>query len=261
MVFRNLTIVFKHLCLKMDPETIQKRVDAFPFWYHRIDLGDGVVTPGTCPFNVEIYKIPDSLHGKRVLDVGAWDGFWTFEALKRGAKEVVAVDDFSDYLGKLNKTDRRAWDTFDLAKEVLGYTDEQCKRYNMDVMNIDQALGGQHQGLGEFDVVFFFGTFYHLRHPFYVLEKLGKMCKEDIFIESAVCDDVAVYDSRGHGDKKILEFYPSHEYGNNQTNWFNPTLSCLAHMTVSCGFEEVSAWKVNNPQHVAMARGYVHGKK
>jgi tRNA (mo5U34)-methyltransferase len=43
--------------------------------------------------------------GKRVLDIGAWDGYWTFEALKRGAREVLAIDDFSDYMGKKDLPD------------------------------------------------------------------------------------------------------------------------------------------------------------
>jgi tRNA (mo5U34)-methyltransferase len=45
-----------------------------------------------------------------VLDVGAWDGFWSFEALRRGARAVVAIDDFSDFLGQLDREERRAWE-------------------------------------------------------------------------------------------------------------------------------------------------------
>jgi len=31
--------------------------------------------------------------GKSVLDVGAWDGYWSFYAEKRGAERVLATDD------------------------------------------------------------------------------------------------------------------------------------------------------------------------
>src|SRR6478752_5079558 len=71
---------------RMDPESIRRGVASFPHWYHRIELPGGVVTPGHNPINAPSYGIPDDLTGKRVLDVGAWDGFWTFEALKRGAR-------------------------------------------------------------------------------------------------------------------------------------------------------------------------------
>ena len=77
---------------------LEAQVRAFPHWYHRIELPHGVVTPGGHPHSAAAYRVPDRLDGKRVLDVGAWDGFWTFEALKRGAAEAVAIDDFSDFL-------------------------------------------------------------------------------------------------------------------------------------------------------------------
>src|SRR4051794_19384123 len=102
----------------MDSE-LQARVSTLPFWYHRIELPGGVVTPGLAPIKAEAYRIPDDLTGMRVLDVGAWDGYWTFAALARGAREVVAIDDFSDHLGKPLK--RTAWDTFDLCRAAFGY--------------------------------------------------------------------------------------------------------------------------------------------
>ena len=37
-------------------------------------------------------RCPQSLRGKRCLDVGTYDGFWAFEMERRGAAEVVAVD-------------------------------------------------------------------------------------------------------------------------------------------------------------------------
>ena len=109
---------------------IKARVSEVPYWYHKIELPEGVVTPGWAPLHPASYRIPERLDGKRVLDVGAWDGYWTFEALKRGAIGVVAVDDFSDYLGSLDTSDRRAWETFDLCRELLEFDDDRCKRYD-----------------------------------------------------------------------------------------------------------------------------------
>lgn len=109
-------------------QSLQERITAFPFWYHKIELPGGIVTPGWAPINQASYGIPQDLTGKRVLDVGAWDGYWSFEALKRGAKEVVAIDDFSDYLGHLENNQRCAWDTFDLCREALGYSEDICQR-------------------------------------------------------------------------------------------------------------------------------------
>ena len=71
---------------------LEARVNAFPYWYHRIELPGGVVTPGWAPVSPEAYRVPANLSGLRVLDVGAWDGYWSFTALQRGAREVVAID-------------------------------------------------------------------------------------------------------------------------------------------------------------------------
>ena len=68
---------------------IQAKVNAFPYWYHKIPLPQGVVTPGWAPLNPGSYKIPKNLDGKRVLDVGAWDGY-LLSLEPNGAKSFVA---------------------------------------------------------------------------------------------------------------------------------------------------------------------------
>ena len=117
----------------MDRATLQARIAELPFWYHKIALPHGIVTPGFNPHFPAKYRVPADLTGKRVLDVGAWDGYWTFDALKRGAREVVAIDDFSDYLGKLRPEQRKAWRSFDLCREALGYDEARCKRIEISV--------------------------------------------------------------------------------------------------------------------------------
>jgi tRNA (mo5U34)-methyltransferase len=62
-------------------------------WYHTVELPDGSATPGWFDLRGQVhhYGLPDSLAGKRCLDVGTWDGFWAFEMERRGG-EVVAID-------------------------------------------------------------------------------------------------------------------------------------------------------------------------
>ena len=183
-------------------------IQQFPFWYHKIELPDGVVTPGWAPIDPDAYRIPADLTGKRVLDVGSWDGYWAFEALKRGASEVVAIDDFSDFLGSLDTDDRKAWQTFDFCREKLGYSEDRCKRIEMSVYNVTESV------LGRFDVVFFFGTLYHLRYPLLALDLLSSVCDEQIFVETAVCDDYSPYRGgigQGYsGYQCVMEFIPAH---------------------------------------------------
>jgi len=65
-------------------------------WYHSFELPGGVIIEGaqTLDYQKERwarFSLPASLEGKRVLDIGAWDGWFSFEAERRGAS-VTAVD-------------------------------------------------------------------------------------------------------------------------------------------------------------------------
>ena len=232
----------------------------FPFWYHRIELAEGIVTPGWAPIDARAYQVPERLDGLRVLDVGAWDGYWSFEALRRGAREVVAIDDFSDFLGKLENRDRKGWETFDFCREALGYDEDRCKRIEMSVYDVTE------EKLGRFDVVFCFGTLYHLRHPLLALDCLGAVCDHEIYIESAICDDFSPHQGgfgRGYpGSHMVMEFYPTKEYGNNETNWWAPSVNCLASMVFAAGFSKVEFWKLMpKPEQLAFCRGFAKGTK
>lgn len=243
-----------------DSNALRQRVASFPYWYHKIELPGGVVTPGWAPLSAPAYRVPADLTGKRVLDVGAWDGYWTFEALKRGAKQAVAIDDFSDYLGSLQSADRHAWETFDCCREAFGWGDDRCPRYDMNVYDVSE------ERLGRFDVVFFFGTIYHLRHPLLALDKLSAICDGEIYVESAILDDFSPYrGGMGKGypsGQMVMEFYPDKQYGNNATNWWAPTLHCLAHMVRAAGFDPVQAWKLTDtPNQLPACRGFAHGVK
>ena len=75
-------------------EPAAREVEAI-YWFHSIDLGNGMVTPGaksveTQQLQLEALNLPD-LSGKRVLDIGAWDGFFSFEAERRGAAHVTTL--------------------------------------------------------------------------------------------------------------------------------------------------------------------------
>lgn len=244
----------------MDPATLKARVASFPFWYHRIELPGGVVTPGFSPIDAAKYGVPADLTGKRVLDVGAWDGYWSFEALRRGAREVVAIDDFSDFLGLLRNEDRKAWQTFDLCREAFGYAEDRCKRLDLSVYDVSPSV------LGRFDIVFFFGTLYHLRHPLLALDKLAGICDGQIFVETSILDDFSAYKGGGphyaRGDV-VMEFYPNNEYGSNATNWWNPTLECMMRMIFAAGFtRDLRSWKLTeSPANLTLCRGYVTGSK
>ena len=53
-------------------------------WYHTIDLGNGEITDGIFDHRplLKHYGFPESLKGKRVLDIGCADGFFLLSLRK-----------------------------------------------------------------------------------------------------------------------------------------------------------------------------------
>ena len=68
--------------------------DSVPLWFHTFALAPGIYTPGIARDHG--YRLAvlgaDRFAGRSVLDVGAFDGFYSFLAEVRGARRVVAVD-------------------------------------------------------------------------------------------------------------------------------------------------------------------------
>jgi len=248
-------------------------------WYHKIQLPGGIITPGWAPIDASRYCIPEDMTGLRVLDIGAWDGYWTWEALKRGASEVVAIDDFSDTCGNPDYV-RNGWDTFDIAREAFGFTipevingdefgswnndkGQMVKRINHSIYDIPHPYLMPEN---PFDIVFFFGTIYHLKHPLLALEKISQVCEGSIYIETASLDEYSPYrggiGSGFNRNEMVMEFYPGKEYGNNDSNWWAPTLQCLGAMMESVGFQNVECWPLTEiPKDLSQCRGFASGTK
>ena len=99
----------------MNADDLRRRAAAVK-WYHTLDLGQGVVTQGweDTPIRLARLDLPQSCEGLTVLDVGAWDGFFSFEVERRGAARVVAADHYAWH--------GPTWSTkagFNLAREAL----------------------------------------------------------------------------------------------------------------------------------------------
>lgn len=285
---RRSNIIKKKEKSKEEPvKTIGQRILDVKYWYHKIELPGDIITPGWSPMDATKYGVPDDLTGKRILDIGAWDGYWTWEALKRGASEVVAIDDFSDDLGNHREVKRNGWYTFDLCREALGFTINDpnficdLHRFNDKGQKVTRAemsmynIAEEEFGLGHFDIVFFFGMIYHMKHPLLALEKISEICDGEIYIESAVVDDYSPYLSkesesdpgklifRGYPENNmVMEFYPDEQYACNKTNWWVPTIQTLGAMVGSVGFKNVHGWALMDmPQELAHCRGFVYGSK
>ncbi|MCU1330115.1 MAG: hypothetical protein JWN34_5485 [Bryobacterales bacterium] len=191
-------------------ESVQSRLR-----YHSIELRDGSVLPGLQSIEhlrgrLAMFGLPDDLTGKRVLDIGAWDGWFSFECERRGAS-VVAVDCVE-------------LDTFLEAKALLN---SQVEYLTLDVAELSSAK------LGTFDIVLFFGVLYHLRHPLLGLERVLELTTDIALIESFVIA------SEARAIPAVMEFYERAELGGQIDNWCGPSPECLISMCRSAGFAQV----------------------
>ena len=149
-------------------------------WHHRIEVAPGVTTPGLqdTPALLAQIGMPEDLSGMRVLDIGARDGFFTFEAERRGAAEVVALD---------NEPPHHTG--FAIAAELLG---SKATYVTENVYSLDE------ERFGRFDLVLFLGVIYHLRHPLLALDRIHDVTADDgmMLIETHMIDEGLV-DSAG----------------------------------------------------------------
>ena len=231
-------------------------------WYHTIELAPGLVTPGLFDHRpyVDHYRLPEDLSGQRVLDVGAQDGFWSFELERRGAT-VTALD--VDHPEELDWPPRLrpggvkreeggfplAMDTgFRLAHLALGST---VKREVTSIYDATpEALGGT------FDLVFAGSVLIHLRDPMLALERMAALCSGRLVIAEE-------YSRRLDWLPRLraVEFRGESPW----MTWWIPSSRAWESMVRCAGFEEVrresrftlrfAAQKGGVPHAVVHARG------
>jgi len=205
----------------MNKDDLQKRVDALR-WFHTIDLGHGIVTNGADDSAGRLTRVqlPEDLSGKSVLDIGAWDGFYSFEAERRHASRVVASDYFAWH--GVGWGTGRGKAGFELAREALG---SRVEDLDIDVMDLAP------ERTGTFDVVLFLGVLYHLPNPLLALERVASVTRERLILETVV--DMVGF------SRPAAAFYPGRELNDDPTNWWGPNQAAVQGMLRSVGFDRV----------------------
>jgi len=235
---------------------VAKAAESVGFWWHSIDLGEGVVTPGRKSAELlaaewEALELPD-LRGKTVLDVGAWDGYFAFEAERRGAARVVALDHYvwSMDLPRQQQywadcmaagaapapyhTLPELWKPDQLPGKAGFDTAHRCRNSKVEAV-VGDFMTVDLDRLGTFDVVLFLGVLYHLRHPLLGLERLARITRELLVIET---EAVAVPGFEHHG---FCEFFESNELNGDVSNWWAPNRRAVVAMCRAAGFGRVEA--------------------
>jgi tRNA (mo5U34)-methyltransferase len=188
-------------------------------WFHTIDLGDGLVTPGcdNSPAKVGYLGLPERLDGLSVLDIGAYDGFFSFECERRGAGRVVAADHYCWTFGGMATKEG-----FDTCKAALGSRVEEA------LVPVEEITP---QRVGVFDLVLFLGVLYHAPDMVRYLKLVRAVCRGRVILETEI--DAEDY------PRPAAVFYPGNSLNNDASNFLGPNRACVEAMLREVGFRKV----------------------
>ncbi len=242
------------------------------YWYHTIDLGNGLVTPGVYDFRPQlpVFGFPDSMAGMRVLDVGSATGFFAFEFARRGAEvvsvELPALADWDMLAAERDAVIREliAWHKVETAEEayvrhldgpfrfcqsVLG---SGVKRCYSSVYDLTLAkVGGE-----RFDLIFAGDVLLHLFSPLKALDVLAGLCRGSL----VVTIDAAF---PGPAQLPLLAFMGDHR--EDYRAWWIASVGCARAMLKRLGFPAVSVVGRHagllRPDGIPYAREVIWGNK
>ena len=213
-------------------------------WYHTIDLGGGVVTAGVddTPYRLSRIGLPADLSGKSVLDIGAWDGFYSFEAERRRASRVVATDFYAWHGAGWGTGKGKAG--FELARTALG---SRVEDVDVDVMDLSP------ERVGTFDVVLFLGVLYHVPDPLAALTRVSSVAADMLILETVV-DMIGIR-------RPAAAFYPARELNDDPTNWWGPNHAAVHGLLHAVGFTHVRSLTPERSAPYRAARAVWHAMK
>lgn len=183
-------------------------------FFHKVKLDDEIYTNGVS--NMEEFRpcyIFDELDlsNKTVLDVGCWDGYFSFEAEKKGASRVTSFDD-----------PRCRWGGMDGYFFLHNYFKSRASFVNGNVYNLSKMFNAK-----EFDVVLCYGVLYHLTDLLFALKNLFHVCKDTIVFEGHF----------SNSDLLCLEIIPNRFLNNDTGNVYFPSIPYMKLMGTYSGFE------------------------
>jgi len=231
------------------------------YWYHTIDLGDGLITPGMYDYRETIssFQFPDDMRGMTVLDVGSATGFFSFEFERRGARvisvELPSLRDLDRFPGQdvessMRKIERMIFpDTVDQAKFVRhGYSERDLYWYLLEgpfrfcrerlrsrvercystVYDLTLERTGVREG---FDLVFLGDVLIHTLYPLKALAALAPLCRKKLVFAGVLPE--------GPQEPPAMVYIGGSDPDDDEVAWWHPNRSCLTQMLAKLGFPNV----------------------
>jgi 2-polyprenyl-3-methyl-5-hydroxy-6-metoxy-1,4-benzoquinol methylase len=198
----------------MDANELREVVSKY-WWYHSIDLGNGIITPGHFGANLPaVMELLDQIEisGMTCLDVGTMDGKIAFEMEKRGANRVVTID-----LAERETV----YFLLEYFKSTIQYIP------NVHINDIVSAL--EQRKLCPFDLIVLSGVLYHVYSPLDVILSMRRIVRHGglILVESACVDSLDC----------SMHFNCDGRYYNEPLTFWLPSIGCLRYMLAFSCFE------------------------
>lgn len=205
----------------MNPQEAFSRFNFF----HSLEVEPGVFTPGVKWASIYQSAFEEStkeidFDGKRVIDIGCRDGAMLFVAEKRGAKELLGVDN-------------------DLSPAL---TEFLIPHFNSKIKTMERNLYDLGpEELGKFDIVIACGLLYHLKYPVYGMKKLSSLLKPGgtLILETALFGALDGF--------PLIHYCAPEKSPYEKTSVSFPNLSALRNMCDIVGLKDIEILKRFNP--------------
>jgi tRNA (mo5U34)-methyltransferase len=230
------------------------------YWYHTIDLGGGLVTPGLYDYRETLrdFHFPEDMRGMTVLDVGSATGFFAFEFERRGARvtstELPGLTDLDRFPGQsvensLRKIERMIFpDGLDLESQRRGDSERDLYRCLLDgpfqfckarlgsrierrystIYDLSAEKLGMKDG---FDFIFVGDVLLHLLYPLKALAALAPLCRGTLVLAQMLPD--------GPQEPPAMMYVGGGDPEEDHISWWLPNQSCLVQMLTKLGFPSV----------------------
>lgn len=260
------------------------------WWYHTIDLGDGLITPGCYDYrpSLPLFGFPEDMRGMKVLDVGSATGFFAFEFERRGATvtsvEIPSILEWDcfpgetsrDHLAKVQRElGKLGWTPLKESVDDLftKSTPDQLYRYLLDgpfefchdrlgskvarrysrIYDLSEATVGNK----DFDLVFAGDVLVHTIDPLGALAAVARLCAGVLIIAQDMPDL--------SNPQPAMLYIGGDKAGQDCAAWWLPNQQCFEQWLRKLGFSSVNAAGshsgVMRPGTVTYKRTILHAVK
>lgn len=257
------------------------------YWYHTIDLGDGLITPGIFDFrsSISAFQFPEDMSGMHVLDVGSATGFFAFEFERRGAQvtsvELPSLADLDRFPGqsiensivKLSRmlseqaveTPSSAAQQQRTANEVYHLLLEGPFRFCHRALNSQVRrcystiynLSAESLGSDGFDLIFIGDVLLHTLYPLQALAAVAPLCRGTLIIAQALPETDETHPA--------MLYVGGEDPEQDEVSWWLPNKLCFMQLLKKLGFpkaEDVGSHTVVlRPVGYSFKRSVLHASK